>query len=501
MSEGDPPARRVLLAAHISTHLTELSRVADLLAANGRFEPLLWIARPFDAWEARAAAFVERGVLCIGPNGEPIAAEPERAGAADQGSTPRPAWRVVVRRILEALPARLGHALVSLMLRARTELQIPAFALELKRGLRQIGAARRLLKRYRPRLVILAEDSVEYGTAALIRAGHEAGIASLIVPFTIVTAFEPAEAYFSSRAHQLRGFWNRVLARLSPRWVFAHRGRRLLRLPAGRAVAQEILGLAPPRPWALNSGAVDAIAVESQAMYRHYLGEGLPAAVLELTGSLADDVLARRLDDREGARRRLEAELSLPAGRPLVVCALPTDQLGSRRPECDFASYPELLGFVIGVLANLGECSCVGVLHPRASLPGNLTCGAPGVPIVRHDTASLVPLCDVFVASASATIRWALACGVPALDYDVYRYRYGDYAAAGGVVTVEGREEFRAGLLRLVEDVARGARVAARAREERTAWGFLDGQSGVRVTALLERLSAEGRREPGQSGA
>jgi hypothetical protein len=120
---------------------------------------------------------------------------------------------------------------------------------------------------------------------------------------------------------------------------------------------------------------------------------------------------------------------------------------------------------------------------------------------VRHDTASLVPLCDVFVASASATIRWALACGVPALDYDAYRYRYGDYAAAGGVVTVEGREEFRAGLRRLVDDVARGAGVAARAREERTAWGLLDGQSGVRVTALLERLSAEGRREAGQSGA
>ncbi len=35
---------------------------------------------------------------------------------------------------------------------------------------------------------------------------------------------------------------------------------------------------------------------------------------------------------------------------------------------------------------------------------------------------SLVPLCSLYVASVSATIRWAIACGKPVVNYDVYRF-------------------------------------------------------------------------------
>ena len=46
----------------------------------------------------------------------------------------------------------------------------------------------------RPDLVVLAEDTVEYGTAALIRAAHEQGAPSVIVPFTVATAEEEEAA-------------------------------------------------------------------------------------------------------------------------------------------------------------------------------------------------------------------------------------------------------------------------------------------------------------------
>jgi hypothetical protein len=45
-----------------------------------------------------------------------------------------------------------------------------------------------------------------------------------------------------------------------------------------------------------------------------------------------------------------------------------------------------------------------------------------GAEISTSHTATLVPQSDLFVASVSSTIRWALAMGKPVLNYEVFRY-------------------------------------------------------------------------------
>ncbi len=65
-----------------------------------------------------------------------------------------------------------------------------------------------------------------------------------------------------------------------------------------------------------------------------------------------------------------------------------------------------------------------------------------GVRLVTDDIARLIPLCDVFVASVSATISMALACGKPVVNYDVYRFRYDDFEGVPDLHTFENRSEF-----------------------------------------------------------
>ena len=65
-------------------------------------------------------------------------------------------------------------------------------------------------------------------------------------------------------------------------------------------------------------------------------------------------------------------------------------------------------------------------------------------------TAEMVPASDIYVASISSTIRWAITCGKPVVNYDVYRYRYTDFLAVPGVLATEEQAEFRAVLQRLV---------------------------------------------------
>ena len=65
------------------------------------------------------------------------------------------------------------------------------------------------------------------------------------------------------------------------------------------------------------------------------------------------------------------------------------------------------------------------------------------VRIAARRTSELVPLCDLYVASVSSTIRWAIACGKPVINYDVYRYRYTDFLNLEGVLVIEEQNEFR----------------------------------------------------------
>ena len=41
--------------------------------------------------------------------------------------------------------------------------------------------------------------------------------------------------------------------------------------------------------------------------------------------------------------------------------------------------------------------------------------------------ASLVAISDMYVASVSSTIRWAILAGIPVINYDVYQYGYEDF--------------------------------------------------------------------------
>jgi hypothetical protein len=482
----------VVLAVSLDSHFHELIRVARLLRESGRYAPIVVFARDYPARARDVATCAREAIACAGARGEPIgedAALPA-APAAGGAAPPRRRLRLAVRRLSPRLEALLHGLAVHLV----EENLVTALPLRLAEARRGLAGARALMARLRPDLLVLAEDTVEYGTAALIRAARERGAPSAIVPFTVATAEEPAETYAHARRFQVRGLGNRLLARLSPRWEHRHRGRRLVRLPAPRALALEMLRLAPPRPWTVHSGFADRIAVESERMLDLYRAEGVPEEKLVLTGAPYDDVLAAARTEAPARRAALLAELGLDPVRPLVVSALPPDQMGSRAEACEFPTYADLVAAWVGALAASGDGNVVLTMHPRVR-PGDVAVPAhPRVRLVARDTAALVPLGDVFVASASATIRWAIACGKPVVNYDVYRYGYADYLGCRGVLAASSKDEFVRALRSLAGDPAARAAAAAAQEAEAPRWGMLDGQSGQRVLRLFDAMTQGGSR-------
>ena len=458
---------KVLLVVFLDTHFTELRRVAQCLQDSDRYKPEFFFARDYSTLARDVTTCIALGFPCYDRRGQPCVARTAQSKSveprAQAVTLPRRIWRLFYPRLVNSLP----------------------WAWREYRQLRKNVAC--FLREQQIDLLVLAEENVGYATPLWVQTAHAAGVPVVVVPYTVADASEPAGAVINRPEHQFRRWPNALAGRRYPHWVYEHRGQKLLRLPGGRALAMEWLDAAPPQPWIMNSGAADALAVESDRMRQHYLCLGLPPERLVNTGALYDDVLAEVLRSVDEQREALYRDLGLPLGRPMLLCALPPnpypDQLGG------FDSYQDLLRFWVTTLAAQPGWNLVLRLHPRMSRLQYAFLEEAGGRLTDVDTAHLVPLCDLYVASVSATIRWAIACGKPVVNYDVYRFGYTDYEGLSGVFTVDGQQAFIDIIQQLTGDSSRLAQAAAAQSAIKEQWGRFDGQAASRLLTLLDELT------------
>jgi hypothetical protein len=361
------------------------------------------------------------------------------------------------------------------------------------RALRRGMHVKQFLQVMQPDLIILAEDNIERLSMTLVNEGHRQGIPSIVLPYTIPNPLEPAKSYRDCRSYQVRTPLARLVGKIFPKWQFEIDGRKLLRMPAATALILEWLGQSSPAPWVLNRGASAKIALDSEAQRRAYLDLGFPEEQLSVVGDIHGGVLHRALTDRVQLLPKLLSRYDLCPGRPLILCAFPPDQLTSKAAEFEFESYDALISGWIESFRQLGDRANILVRpHPRIPLERFAAIQVPNVRFTDEPTVGLVPLCDLYVASISATIRWALACGIPVINYDTYRYRYGDYDKAPGIIQTETLADFRTQLARFVDDPKFAAEIMRCQQGAMKDWGMIDDRLPERFAALASELTGVG---------
>jgi hypothetical protein len=349
---------------------------------------------------------------------------------------------------------------------------------------------RKFLKAINIDVIILGGDIVGHDMALYIKAGHEICIPSLILPSWMASAREPAETYLHNPDYSLDRFLNKLFCNFFPRWKYIHKEKELIRLPAQEALALEMLQLAPPLPWILHSGYANAVAVESIEARDYGVREGLESTRLFVTGSYAHDALFIALQDRVNQKKLLCHRYGLDSSRPLIVCALPPDMLyGSiGRPECEFTEYYTLVSGFLNPIHERLQANFIVSIHPSADEDKLSYVKNYGGIIAKEPVAELICLADIYVASISATIQWAIACAIPVINYDVYRYRYSDYENLLGVLTVESQSSYFSALSLMIDEpnflVDRAQDQAKNAKH----WGLLDGKATVRISGLINDL-------------
>lgn len=344
-----------------------------------------------------------------------------------------------------------------------------------------------LLARLAPDILVLPEENIGYLCNFLVLQAHQHSVTTVVMPYTIDNPIEAAEAYYLRRRFLVRRGLRRIFARKHPQWVCEHKGCSVFRLPFRPAATMQLMGFAPPDPWKNTCSFSDAVSVECLALGRHHANSGLPLSKLHVVGSCTLDRMAVILQNAAYLKTKLLQELGLVVDQPMFLAAIPPDQFNTQRPGCEFVSHAEVVTFWIDALAATGWNVVVN-LHPHLK-PEQINLGGhPNVRLCERPVADLIPLCDVFVACISGTIRWAIAAGKPVLNHDLYHYGYDDYRSAPGVVHVTMRDDFSLEVDRMTRDAAYREQLRLVQASVAADWGVLDGRSGERLLGLLEEL-------------
>lgn len=466
------PRTRALLVVHTVTWFTEMFRVAAMLRDRGSTEPIVFFAMAYPALSRDQNRCRDAGIRFLGRE-------------AFQETKP---FTKDVNSFFSFTAARFFHLAARCCRRlSRMYEPLSRIAGQLTSILVNRANIRALLRSESISIVILAGDLVGYDTAEFVREARQERIPVLIAPSTMSDGTEQAEVYFNNPTHQVSGFINRSAAFFFPKWRKVHRGKELLRLDGTTVFAREISGLSVPLPWVSSSTRADGILVESRYMYDYYERCGIKPDKLILCGSSAHDIMADVTRDRAKHLETLFRELKFEKHNPILLSALIPDchyMLGAGQ-KSDFPTYAELLRFWIDSLARAAEYNVVINLHPSVDIRDFEDVLGHDVRVSQRDILELIPLCSLYVASVSSTIRWALASGKPVVNYDVYRFRYADYQKAHGVIAVEEKSDFTDALENLKPGGPLLESLRTQAEQQAPYWGNLDGKEGERIFGTI----------------
>nr|BCL64562.1 hypothetical protein [Legionella pneumophila serogroup 13] len=337
-------------------------------------------------------------------------------------------------------------------------------------------------------LVILPEDIVGKVTPLIIKSGHSLRIPSLILPYTIANQSEAFQALKDRDEFQVTYHrFNKLVGCLFRSWVMKDDIRRVLRLPAEHVLGHIITRTSPPDPWMMNSGYANVIAIENEKMFEYYCNSGIPASKMKITGACYDDNLAYYYLNKEYERKKLYQELGIQSDKPLFLLGGFPNQITANPPRFDFEDAEDAVDFIVDCVEVFKkDYEIIFRPHPNYLELSDLFT-KKNILVTQIDTTRLVALSDIYLAFASATIRWAISCGIPTINYDMFYYDFSDYKNVQGVLNACTKEEFKLAI-NTMNQRENFIAIKKQLDTEKRKWGNLDGKSTHRINDLVKDL-------------
>lgn len=311
--------------------------------------------------------------------------------------------------------------------------------------LKRLKYERELLRLFNIKLIVLGEDNQEYYTPYLVKVGHSHSIKTIVMPYAYANRFDSLVLAHYLKNYSSKNLLNYLISKFFKKWTlldsYNGRQRSVLKNTASIILTAEFFKVSPKNPWTMSGGDSDAVLVESQHMFDYYLEDGQLSDKMKITGFPSNDILFNYIRNKESFRETIKKKYSLHQNHKIwAVFALPSEQ---PRELANFSSYNQFLDTLFAELNKLEGVQLIYKLHPRTSFGTVSALVKKHGVIVVNDEGSyeLIGMADIFVASVSSVMRWSLACNVPTINYDVYRYRYSDFDGSENYTVVVNTQD------------------------------------------------------------
>lgn len=345
--------------------------------------------------------------------------------------------------------------------------------------IRTRSVIKKLIKSSNTNVIILPECGVGPVLPNIINEAKKRKIKVLIFPFTICNQNEAIQSLKAEPAFQYRPSF--LLSFLFRNWRYKKDHIDILRLPKNHVLCHYFLGITPPDPWHYLSSNYGKICVDSAASLEYFKKSGIKNSSMKVVGSALQDAMLQKKRALLIEKNLLKnADTSHDFKRVLLVSGCP-NQLAASVPFCEFNSMENLAVYLSNALLPLTEHFDI-LLTPHPNFPefGDMV-SHDVFKISQKPTFEILPTSDLYLAFASATIRWSLFCGIPTINYDIFNYKYEDFQKAKAVIEVNNSSQFESIVSRLKLDFNFLDALKEDAHTHSHFWGLQDGKNAARI--------------------
>jgi hypothetical protein len=335
--------------------------------------------------------------------------------------------------------------------------------------------------------LVLSSDLVQYDTGLYLKISKKRKTKSIILPQFFANYKEAVQHIYLNSENQISSkfflFLNKIF--FLKKWTIYFKDRYLIRLPLYKILVKEIFMISPKNPWSINTGGADLIVVEGAAVKTLFMGEmNFVDNHIIVAGSINNDRLFHVIQNSLSLKNSMIRNFKLDGKKPTVLVAIPPNMHYSRSYYCEFVTYSDLINYWMSQLVYFYNYNILLTLHPSISCSERDMIFKYGYPVIDKSTVEYLPLADLFVASISATIQWAITCEVPVLNYDVYQYDYDEYKYVEGVVYSNSKSEFNKSI-KFYNDLDNLNLLRVLQKNRAHEWGIIDGKFSDRFCDLL----------------
>ncbi len=466
------PKKNLLFVINIETQFSSLLPLASFLSKNTSYNPVFFLDYSYHNLHKEQDYCEKNAFECIVFSQNLV-----------QNNTQNNKTSVLMKMFLLSL--KITNFILFRLFKSNHQEFLGHLRNRIKERIAIIESLKNILSDFHIKAIIFSEASAGYQAPEFVTIANKITIPTLLIPFTVANKLEFAESYLRHLpTYEVKGIIKKTIGFLSPKWVFEYKNKKLLFFPLLEILAMETVGIAPKQPWIYNGLDLSKIILDNDYLKEYYLKENIDKDKIVVLGTLYMDICYQKMTNKSRFFEEITNLLGFVAEKPIVLCAMPPDFY----PNTNYDSYAIMLTEWIKMFNQQDKYNIIISLHPRSLYDNFKHFENDKIKIFRGNIVEIMPLCDIFVANISATIRMAIACKKLVLNYDVFQWNYTDYQGIDTVITVNNNLDFLKEFNLLTSDLNYLDKKTEKYEEYKDFFGKIDGKSGERIVALLDDL-------------